>query len=160
MLVRGQGSDVYLMSAMSPAWLRAGRRVTGRRARTTRGTISFQLRATGGGAVLTWSSTMRAGTRLRWPVPFVARGVSARGLSRGVITLPGASGRLSVRWRLVGPQLTFDRAFELLERAYARSPNGATAHAARVRRQEEAAERSVPSDLNYRVTSPLGRAAE
>lgn len=128
MLVREQGNDVYLMSAVSPSWLRPGRRITVRGAPTYFGTVSYRLTGTGGGAVLTWSSRLRAGTRLRWPVPFAARGVSARGLRAGVITLPGPRGSMSVRWSLGGPDLSYDRAFAILERAYDRSPNGATRH--------------------------------
>lgn len=128
MLVREQGRDVYLMSAVSPAWLRPGRRISVRRAPTHFGPVSFRLTGTRGGAVLTWTSRLRAGSRLRWPVPFAARGVSARGLSAGVITLPGPRGSMSVRWSLGGPDLSYDRAFAVLEAAYARSPNGATRH--------------------------------
>ena len=147
MLVREEGRDVVLMSAVSPSWLRPGRRISVRRAPTHFGTVSFRLTATGGGAVLSWTSNLRAGSRLRWRVPFAARGVRAPGLRAGHITLPGRSGRVSVRWSLGGPNLSYERAFAILEAAYARSPNGATRH---LRGLEPAApgERTRPVDLN------------
>src|SRR5919199_931492 len=77
MLVRERGSDVYLMSALSPSWLTPGQRIAVRGAPTARGRVSFTLSSIGGGAVLSWSSSLRAGTRLRWPVPYAARGVPA-----------------------------------------------------------------------------------
>lgn len=147
MLVREQGGDVYLMSAVSPSWLEAGRRITVRRAPTAFGRVSFQLRATGGGAVLTWSTGLRPGVRLRWPVPYAARSVSAPGLHGRVITLPGRRGRISVRWQLSGDRPTFEATFQRLMRTYARSRNGATASV--LRRRADA--NSVPSDLDRYV---------
>jgi hypothetical protein len=154
MLVREQGRDVYLMSAVSPSWLRPGRRITVRRAPTHFGRVSFQLRGTGGGAVLTWSSNLRPGTRLVWPVPYAARGVSARGRRGPLIVLPGRSGRLSVRWSLIGENPTFQQAYDRLMRAYVRSDHGATAHEAGADRREV----FDPGDLDsYVPLTPAGR---
>jgi hypothetical protein len=128
MLVREDGRDVRLMSAVSPAWLRPGKRISVTDAPTRRGRVSFALTATRGGAVLRWSAPgLAAGTRLRWAVPYAARAVSARGLNRrtGLITLPGRSGRLVVRWRLVGDDPTFAKRFNRLMRLYFNSTSGA-----------------------------------
>jgi hypothetical protein len=135
MLVREAGGDVYLMSALSPSWLRPGRRVGVQRAPTTQGPVSFTLTATNGGAVLTWRTNVRAGTRLRWPVPYGVRNVRARGLNRrsGLITLPGRSGRLVVRWSLVGPFPTYESTFRGLMRKYFNSSSGAVGTASRRR---------------------------
>jgi hypothetical protein len=141
MLVRESGNDVYLMSALSPSWLRPGKRVSVSGAPTTRGGVSFTLTGTPGGAVLSWRTGVRAGTRLLWPVPFAARNVQARGLRRGVIALPGRSGRLVVRWRLVGAAPTFQSTFDSLMRRYFNSPDGAV-EAARNRSRLP----TVPSD--------------
>ncbi|MDQ6914826.1 MAG: hypothetical protein M3155_03330 [Actinomycetota bacterium] len=134
MLVREDGSTVHLMSAVSPAWLQPGKRISVSGAPTERGPVSFTLTSTGGGATLSWSSRLAAGTRVVWPVPYLARGVSARGLNRrrGEIVLPGRSGSLSVRWRIVGTPPTYERAFRGLMTAYFNSQTGA-AQAARAR---------------------------
>jgi hypothetical protein len=157
MLVREQGRDVYLMSAVSPSWLRPGRTIAVRRAPTALGRVSFALRGTAGGAVLTWSSSLPAGSRLRWPVPYAARSVSAPGLRGRLITLPGRRGRISVRWTLSGEQPSYEATFDRLMRAYARSRNGATRAASEALRRRAAA-RAVPSDLDRHVTASLARA--
>ncbi len=160
MLVREVGdNEVYLMSAVSPSWLRPGRRITVRNAPTDFGPVSFQLTGTSGGAVLSWSSRLRAGTRLRWPVPFAAHGVRAPGLIAGgrLIALPGPRGRISVRWSLGGPALTYDGVFTSLMNAYEHSPNGATAHASREARDREAQRNALPSDLDRYAPLTLAR---
>ena len=130
MLVREQGSDIYLLSAVSPSWLRPGRTITVRRAPVHFGSVSLRLRAFSGGATLSWNARVRPGTRLRWPVPFSARGVRAPGLVSGPtgrqIALRGPRGSVTVRWTLGGPDLSYERSLRILEAAYARSPNGAT----------------------------------
>lgn len=133
MLVREQGDDVWLMSAVSPAWLRPGKRIAVSGAPTRRGRVAYALRATRGGATLTWRTDVRPGTRLRWPVPYMARDVRARGLNRrtGVITLSGRSGRLTVRWRLAGRDPSFRATFARLMRLYFNSPEGAVEAARR-----------------------------
>jgi hypothetical protein len=87
---------------------------------------------------------VRAGTRLLWPVPFAARNVQARGLRRGVISLPGRSGRLVVRWRLVGAAPTYQSTFDSLMRRYFNSPDGAVEAARRSRSRGDLP--TVPSD--------------
>jgi hypothetical protein len=141
MLVREEGSDVWLMSALSPAWLRPGKRIAVANAPTTRGDVAFTLAATRDGAVLTWRADVRPGTRLRWPVPYMARDVRAQGLRSGVITLSGRSGRLAVRWRLAGQDPTFQGTFDRLMRLYFNSSDGAVEAARR-----RAPLPSVPSD--------------
>ena len=126
MLVREQGSDVYLMSALSPAWLRPGKVVSVSNAPTVRGPVSYRLSATRTGAVLTWRANVRAGTRLFWPVPYMARSVKAAGLKGGKIALRGRSGRLVVRWSLVGKDPTFQSTFDSLMTRYFNSTDGAT----------------------------------
>jgi hypothetical protein len=127
MLVREQGNDVYLMSALSPAWLRPGKRVSIARAPTVRGPVSYTLTATKSGAVLTWNANVEPGTRLLWPVPYAARDVRAAGLNsrRDMIALRGRSGRLAVRWRLVGTDPTYQATFDRLMQLYFNSPDGA-----------------------------------
>jgi hypothetical protein len=131
MLVREQGSSLYLMSAVSPYWLRPGQRIALSGAPTTRGRVSFTLTSSAGGATLRWSGPW---TRLVWPVPYLARDVSAPGLDRrsGVIVLHGRSGSLHVRWRLAGQAPTYFDTFRHLMILYFNSQTGA-AQAARAR---------------------------
>jgi len=160
MLVREQGPDVYLMSAVSPSWLTPGRRIAVRLAPTTRGRVSFTLRTLAGGAALTWTSRVRPGTRLRWPVPYAARGVRAPGLGFGgrIIMLPGRAGRILVRWSLTGDRPTYARSFARLMSAYLHSPNGATARAARRSGLATARRAGAPSDLDRSVAPQLAGA--
>jgi hypothetical protein len=134
MLVRDDGSTIHLMSAVSPAWLQPGRTISVSGAPTERGPLSFVLRSTGSGATLRWSGRLAPGTRLVWPVPYLARGVRAPGLNRrtGEIVLRGRSGSLNVRWRIVGTPPTYESAFRGLMTAYLNSQTGA-AQAARAR---------------------------
>jgi hypothetical protein len=161
MLVRERGSDVYLMSALSPSWLTPGQRIAVRGAPTARGRVSFTLSSIGGGAVLSWSSSLRAGTRLRWPVPYAARGVRAPGLGSGgrIITLPARSGRIVVRWGLAGDRPTYAKAFARLMAEYLHSPNGATARAARRSGLAAARRAGAPSDLDRYVPPQLAGGA-
>jgi hypothetical protein len=160
MLVREQGRDVYLMSALSPSWLSPGRRIAVRGAPTARGRVSFTLRAITGGAVLSWTSSVRPGTRLRWPVPYAARGVRAPGLGVGgrIITVPARSGRIVVRWSLSGDRPTYARAFARLMAAYLHSPNGATARAARRSGLAAARRAGAGSDLDRYLPPQLATA--
>jgi hypothetical protein len=132
MLVREDGSTVYLMSAVSPAWLEPGKRIALSGAPTARGPVSFTLTSTASGATLRWSGRLARGTRLVWQVPYLARDVRAPGLDRrnGVIRLPGRSGSLGVSWHMVGTAPTFEGTFRRLMRAYFNSQTGA-AQAAR-----------------------------
>jgi hypothetical protein len=109
MLVRESGSELTVMGAVSPAWLRPGRTISVTNADTTLGRVGYTLHATAGGAVLTWHASVAPGTRLVWPVPSAASDVRARGLSadRRTITLAGPAGRLIVGWRLHGPFPSF-----------------------------------------------------
>jgi hypothetical protein len=111
MLVRENGSQIVLMSALSPRWLLPGRRLAVGHADTTRGTISYALQSLRGGAILSWSARVMPGTKLVWPVPAAARDVRATGLSRDGRTIAlggGRAGRLRVQWRLVGPFPSFE----------------------------------------------------
>jgi hypothetical protein len=143
MLVREQGSSIYLMSAVSPNWLGGGKRIRVAGAPTLFGPVSFTLTSTDRGATLRWSGPA---TRLVWPVPYLARSVRARGLDRrnGVIVLPGRSGVLHVRWRLVGTPPTYENTFRSLMRAYFNSANG-NARVARARSSDRENLPAVPS---------------
>ena len=99
MLVRERGAGLQLLGALSPAWLGGGRRVAISAAPTARGPVSAALTSTRRGARLTWSGP--AGVPLWWTVPAAARSVRVGGRAvHGLVALPGASGSLTIRWRL------------------------------------------------------------
>jgi hypothetical protein len=119
MLVRDEPTRVVLLGAVPSGWLAPGTVVSVAGAPTTRGRVSFALRSRRGGATLRWSAP--AGTPLAWPVPYGVRGFRASGgrLAGGVLTLPGSSGSLAVRFTArPGPSLAATS--ERLRRAYAR----------------------------------------
>jgi hypothetical protein len=91
MLVREQGaSDVRLLSAVPAQWLRPGRRISITGAPTKRGRVSLWVRGVKGGARVVWRTRLQAGTRLLLTVP---------GQGRRAVTLHGARGSRTVRWR-------------------------------------------------------------
>jgi hypothetical protein len=102
MLVREEGDELVLLSAVPPAWLRGSRPLSVRGAPTLAGPVSFTLTPRPGGAELRWSAP--PGTRVRWPVPVWVSGVRGAPLTadRRSIALASSSGRMTVRWTLRG----------------------------------------------------------
>jgi hypothetical protein len=100
MLVRDDGSRVYLLSAVPTAWLAPGDVTSVTQAPTTLGPVSVRLSARPGGATLTWSAP--ASSNPIWPVPYGVSDfhASAGTLAAGRLTLPGSSGTLQVTWKL------------------------------------------------------------
>lgn len=121
MLVRDDGGRrIVLGSALSSDWLRPGRAVRVGSAPTPAGRVSFVLRARPGGAVLAWRGPAAADLSLA--VPAGVRAVRAPGLDRRgrSIRLPGASGRIAIRWRLEADGDTYASAVRRLLRSYGR----------------------------------------
>jgi hypothetical protein len=100
MLVRDDGTRIYLLSAVPGEWLRPGAVTSIRGAPTTLGRVSFRLGAAAGGATLRWSAPMS--TDPVWPVPYGVRDfhASAGRLSGRTLILPASSGTLRVTWKL------------------------------------------------------------
>jgi hypothetical protein len=121
MLVREEGGGLVLGSALAPGWVAPGRRVAVSDAPTLHGPVSFSLRGTRGGAVLSWRAP--AGVRASLGVPVGARSVRAPGLdrTRGEVRLPATGrGRVRLRWRLPARGPSYARAERALRAAYAR----------------------------------------
>lgn len=118
MLVREDGGALVLMSALSPSWLRPGREVSVRSAPTTRGRVSYTLRARRGGATLRWDADVAEGTAIRWPLPGTAHDVRAPGLRGRTVELPGRSGEIDVSWRLPARAPSYRATVARLVRAY------------------------------------------
>jgi hypothetical protein len=100
MLVRDDGSRVYLLSAVPTAWLEPGQVTAVTQAPTTLGRVSVRLSTHAGGATLSWSSPGPGDPR--WPVPYGVSDfhASAGTLSGRTLTLPAASGTLEVTWKV------------------------------------------------------------
>jgi hypothetical protein len=126
MLVREDGNDVVLMSAVSPSWLTPGRTIAVSNAPTLRGRVSYTLRSSTDGAQLTWSANLAPESRLLWQVPYAASGVQASGLTSDgrTIVLPDSSGSLSVRWTLGGPFPSYAQAVTALMASYKQGGGG------------------------------------
>jgi hypothetical protein len=124
MLVREQGRDVLITSAIPTAWLRPEQTTSVTGARTYAGPVSFTLQTRDGGATVSWRSRLAAGARLRMAVPDGAGSIRAKGLSadRRTILLPGASGSVDITWKLRGPVVTYQSAVAELQQSYANRP--------------------------------------
>jgi hypothetical protein len=128
MLLREEANGVVLMSAISPSWLKPGQVVAVGEGPTTFGTVGFTLTPNANGATLSWHTSLRAGTKLSWPVPSGVTSVHAPGLGRGVIHLHGRTGSIQVSWRIArGPKPTFEKTVAALLKQYKR--NGGAARA-------------------------------
>jgi hypothetical protein len=127
MLVREYGEDLYLYSALSPAWLEPGKAIVVDRAPTTFGPISTTLRANAEGFQVTLSNGFRqAPARMLVRVPwfFEVRQANADGRAlpvvNGHIEITPATRTVIVkgRRRAGAPALSFDRAVQEYQREY------------------------------------------
>lgn len=122
LLVReGPGGEVELMAGASPAWLRAGQRVSVADAPTAGGGVSFSERSTAGGETLSWHSRLSAGARLVWRLPWWARRArtaAGRSIAGGTVALHGASGSLTVRFEGRPPAISYAREVAALDAEY------------------------------------------
>jgi hypothetical protein len=122
MLVRERPDGIALMSALSPAWLKPGQRVSVREAPTTFGKVSFTLRPTDDGARLEWHADVPDGTPIHWPLPDFAKDVEADDLEKDgrTVLLPSRSGALTVHWKLDGSSASYAHEVQQLRAAYPR----------------------------------------
>ncbi|MEA2445585.1 MAG: hypothetical protein QOJ12_2877, partial [Thermoleophilales bacterium] len=118
MLVRERGDGVQLLSALSPAWLGGGRRVSLSGAPTAAGPVDVSLRSTAGGATLTWRAP--AGVPVWWTIPADARAVriDGRPATGPLVRLPASSGSARIAWRLRPDPRSLARTERALTAAY------------------------------------------
>jgi hypothetical protein len=99
MLVRESGTkDVRLLSAVPAQWLAPGKRIAVAGAPTARGPVTFAVRGTLTGAVVTWRTRLAPGTRLLLTLP---------GKGTRAVTLTGARGTRRVTWARPRPAATW-----------------------------------------------------
>jgi hypothetical protein len=101
MLVREDGSEIRVLDAVPPAWLKPGRTTRVRNAATIHGTVDVSLRATRTGATLTWSTDAPANVPVVFRAPADVTSVRLPGVKAGErrLVLPGSSGTLRLRWK-------------------------------------------------------------
>jgi hypothetical protein len=112
MMVREEGDTLHLLSAVSPEWVGAGKRIEVDRAPTTFGELGFTLTMpTGREAVLTLKSNFAtAPERLMLHLPWfmTVKSVTADGVRmhpiHGMVALPGSVREVKIEWsRSTGP---------------------------------------------------------
>ena len=105
MLVREQGSDLHLMSVVSPTWLKPGGVIKVAQAPTEFGEVNYELHSNAGGAVLKLSNRFTKQPErvvLHLPVGMSVIAVSAGGkalkvLDRAVV-VPADASEITIRW--------------------------------------------------------------
>jgi hypothetical protein len=138
LLVREEGTEVHITSALAPLWVRPGRQVKVTGAPTFFGSVSYTLDSRQDGATLTLANRWKADAgptavvfHLPWFVTAVSATVDGRpaAMAGGAITLPPGARRVEVRWRRgAEPNLSYDEGVRLLLDKYYRKPAGADYH--------------------------------
>jgi hypothetical protein len=126
MLVREDGRDLVVLSAVPPGWLRGREPLLVRGAPTLHGRVDLTLRPFPGGARLVWRvRKMEPGTSLRWPVPAWVSQVRGAPLTPDgrEILLDRASGSVRVRWTLAPARTDpgYERSLDAQRRRYGRA---------------------------------------
>lgn len=135
LLVREDGTEVHLASALAPRWVRPGQQVKVTGAPTFFGSVSYTLDSRQDDATLSLANHWKdhAGpTAVVFHLPWFITGVSATIDGRpavivaGAITLPPNAQTVNVRWRRSGePNLSYEEAVRLYLEKYYRKPAGA-----------------------------------
>ena len=135
LLVREDGREIHITSALAPAWVRPGKQVRVTGAPTFFGTVSYTLDCRRDDATLTLSADWKATsapTAVVFHIPWFIHGVSASAdgqrvaIADGAIRLAPNTHRVDVRWaRSAEPRLSYDEAVRLYLEKYYRRPAGA-----------------------------------
>ncbi len=135
LLVREEGRELHLASALAPAWVRPGRQVRVTGAPTFFGTVSYTLDCRRDGATLTLSPAWKPSAEpaaIVFHTPWFIRATSASADGRpvtiadGAIRVPPGTRRVEMRWtRSAEPNLSYQEAVRLYLDKYYRHPAGA-----------------------------------
>jgi hypothetical protein len=129
MMVREQGNDLHLLSAISPDWVKDGAVIRVERAPTTFGTVNFVLTFTAAGAMLSLDphfTAPPARTLLHLPWFMNTASVTVDGrtaaVEDGVVALPASARQVAISWtRATGtPDLSYAAAVDTYKHEYAR----------------------------------------
>jgi hypothetical protein len=135
LLVREDGTELHLTSALAPLWVRPGRQVKVSDAPTFFGSVSYTLDSRQDGATLSLDDRWKAGaapTAVVFHLPWFVTAESATvdgtpvSIAGGAIRLPPDARTVEVRWRRgAEPNLSYDEAVRLYLDKYYRKPAGA-----------------------------------
>ncbi len=135
LLVREEGTEVHVASALSPMWVKPGKQVKVSDAPTFFGSVSYVLDAAQDGATVTFANRWKesaAPAAIVLHVPWFLTVTSATADGRpvsvvnGAITLPPEARRVALRWtRAAEPNLSYEEAVRLYLEKYYRKPAGA-----------------------------------
>ncbi len=119
LLVREQGDDLHLLSAISPAWVQDGREISVRRAPTNFGEVNYRVQFAPGRATLTLDNRFRQAPRrlvLHLPWFMQTSAVTADGapakIEGATVTLPVNAKSVEITWTRAPdmPPLSFENA--------------------------------------------------
>ena len=106
MLVREEGNDLHLLSALSPEWLQKGETIAIKQAPTAFGTVNFEMVVQGRGAVLTMDNNFSQTpenllVHIPWFVNFskIIADRTELDVSGAVITVPPGTKEVIFRWK-------------------------------------------------------------
>lgn len=127
MLVREQGSDLHLLSVLSPSWAKPGNKIEIKRAPTEFGTVGFEAAFRSGGLTLDLDLDLqREPDRIVLHLPWFITAASAQVDGRSIpvagsqLQLPPQARRVEISWvrRTPAPALSYSRAVEDYQREY------------------------------------------
>ena len=127
MLVREYGKDLYLFSAVSPAWLEPGKDIEVRNEQTAFGPVTATLRSSNSGLELELANRFRqTPEHLIFPVPWFYEVTSAEAdgrpvqVTEGKLILPSSTRQLRLRGKIKPgtQQLSFDHAVSNFKQDY------------------------------------------
>jgi hypothetical protein len=129
MLVREQGNDLHLLSAVSPEWIRVGEQIIVRRAPTEFGELNYSIKFLRGKAELTIANRLTEMPRkipLHIPWFMRVKSVRADGMplvaQAGVVNLPSTVRRVEIGWTRSSlvKQLSYEHAVKDYKAEYKR----------------------------------------
>ncbi|MGH9522513.1 MAG: hypothetical protein ACRD3E_08270, partial [Terriglobales bacterium] len=129
MLVREQGNDLHLLSALSPAWIKDGAEISVRHAPTEFGEMNFRMAFSAGKAVLTLDPHFekrpdRIVLHLPWFMQTSRVTVEGRSASieQDAVALPASARTVEITWtrRADTPDLSYSAAVASYEAEYRR----------------------------------------
>ena len=136
LLVREEGTELHITSALAPKWVEPGAQVKVAGAPTFFGSVSYTLDAREDGATLSLDDHWKAGaapTAVVFHLPWFVTGTSATvdgrpaAIADGAIALPPSARRVAVQWRRASPEpnLSYEEGVRLFLDKYYRKPAGA-----------------------------------
>ena len=129
MFVREQGTDLHLISALSPEWVKDGEEVRVERAPTEFGQLNFTLRFASGGATLSLNTHFvqpprRIMLHLPWFMQTSSVSVDGRPtkIENGSVSLPASAKQVAIVWTRAGsvPELSYDATVRAYKDEYRR----------------------------------------